>query len=91
MRREFREETGKDWYEWLPLARLDFPETTVWFFWARSNVWECCTQTDEAVSIHRTRDIQDLDLVPNARWLIPMAISFIKGEKAKCFTVQEVY
>jgi len=92
MRREFREEAGVAWDEWMPLARLDFPEATVWFFWARGGcVWECRTQTDEAVSIHRTRDVQDLDLVPNARWLIPMATSFTRGEGARCFTVQEVY
>jgi len=92
MRREFGEETGVAWDEWMPLARLDFAEATVWFFWARGGcIWECRTQTDEAVSIHSTEDVQHLDLVPNARWLIPMAISFTRGERARCFTVQEVY
>jgi 8-oxo-dGTP diphosphatase len=91
MRREFREEAGVAWDDWSPLARLDFPEATVWFFWARGDAWECRTQTDEEVSIHKTRDVQDLDLVPNGRWLIPMAVSFTRGERARCFTVQEVY
>jgi 8-oxo-dGTP diphosphatase len=101
MRREFREETGVEWDDWSPLARLDFPEATVWFFWAASDsaFMACKTQTDEEVEFHFTDELwqrgsfgSDLGIVPNALWLVPMAMTLASGkEHANCFAVQEVY
>ena len=92
MEREFMEETANK-ADWHPLARLDFPEATVWFFWAVSaSFMDCTSVTDEKIEFHWTKSLQDRDdLVPNVRWLVPMAVSLSKGEHARHFMVQEAY
>ena len=92
MQREFKEETGLEHWDWEPLARLEFDEAVVWFFWGKSCLYDLCeTKTDEGVGIYKIGLLSTLELVPNSRWLIPMAISFTKGERARCFVVREVY
>jgi 8-oxo-dGTP diphosphatase len=93
MIREFHEETGLHWEDWKPLARLDSYFATVWFFWTVSDRYnEASTRTDEKIGTHHTVSIQHhSDVVPNSRWLIPMAMSFLQGERAECFIVEEVY
>ena len=103
MRREFREEAGVDFQSWEPLARLDFPcgdfdgrsldDATVWFFWAGSPAMRACrTRTEEGIEFHSVAGLPSReDLLPNINWLIPMALSFGKGERANCFMVKEVY
>ena len=92
MQREFLEETGLEHWDWEPLARLEFDEAVVWFFWGKSCLYDLCeTKTDEGVGIYKIGLLSTLELVPNSRWLIPMAISFTKGERARCFVVREVY
>lgn len=93
MVREFGEETGIHWGNWYALARLDCPGATIWFFWAVSARYdEVQTLTDEKIEIHSVLALQQsFDLVHNSNWLIPMALSFNRGETAKCFIVEEVY
>jgi 8-oxo-dGTP diphosphatase len=92
MQREFLEETGLEHWEWKPLARLEFEKAVVWFFWGTSCLYDLVeTKTDEPVEVYKVGLLGALNLVPNSCWLIPMAISFTKGERANCFVVHEVY
>jgi 8-oxo-dGTP diphosphatase len=93
MSREFFEETGIWHTDWKTICTLDFPEARVWFFWTVSPAYDKVqTQTDESVGIHVVRDLQDYtDLVHNANWIIAMALSFQRGERADSFNVKEIY
>ena len=52
MQREFLEETGLEHWDWEPLARLEFDEAVVWFFWGKSCLYDLCeTKTDERVGL----------------------------------------
>lgn len=93
MGREFFEETGVRHTEWKTICTLDFPEARVWFFWTVSPAFDKVkTQTDESVDIHVVRELQDYtDMVHNAHWIISMALSFQRGERADSFNVKEIY
>ncbi len=96
MVREFREETGLDIPEWKQFATLPSPtaDFVLNVFFAISPDYDKVTSiTDEEVvvweidSIELWRD----NFIPNVRWLIQMALSFTKGERATAFTITETY
>ena len=88
MVREFREETGIAQSDWRLFCRLDgFNEEIkehymIFFFMIIGDIYESVEgMTDEEVQIIRVDDIHrkhvhgyNLNLVPNLRWLIPMAL-----------------
>jgi 8-oxo-dGTP diphosphatase len=78
MEREFREEAGVDFYGWVPFVRLWRADTwEVFFYVGRSQVIEAVrTMTDEPIVVVDT-DLVCLrnDIVPNLKWLIPMALN----------------
>jgi 8-oxo-dGTP diphosphatase len=82
MVREFAEETGVQVLSWQHFASLTWEEGVVHFyrsFALGGHLHACRTVTDEAVEIHRVRDLLDPDgpvwagVTPNLRWLVPLA------------------
>ena len=96
MVREFREETGVESSSagWKPICRLEFSEAVVWFFYCISSTYSLSsTQTDEKIEI---TDIAQLmatfdSIIPNTCWIIQMALSKMRGERASYFRVLEEY
>lgn len=81
MRREFKEETGLQVLYWTPFCDLNTAGGTIRFYWAIGKTQECWTQTDEAIHVLSTELVDyDGDMVPNIRWLVPMALSMIEGD-----------
>ena len=48
------------------------------------------TTTEEEVSSYSINCLPS-KIIPNLNWLIPMALSFEKGETAKGFEIKEIY
>lgn len=94
MARECREEAGLDIAIWRRLARLEFPLAVVWFFWTIDPHYRLArTMTDEKIEIVDVARVMSMTdgTVPNSAWLIQMAISHVRGERAEWFIVREVY
>jgi 8-oxo-dGTP diphosphatase len=81
-RREFREETGLDIPEdrWVHTVTLGGPNGGGWvviFFKTTLTDEEVATFTtaeDEKVALYDVREIPELPVVPNLRWLIPIQL-----------------
>lgn len=74
MSREFMEETGVLINDWKEYAILD-GDCIVYVFSASSEKYdEVKTQTDERIEIIYTFEVSTLKIMPNLRWLIPMAL-----------------
>ena len=97
MIREFKEETGVDTSfpkGWQPLARLEYDAAVVWFFFSINSEYHLCTtQTDEPIEIVEISKLMEMfeGVVPNSCWLVQMALSYIRGERATYFRVLEQY
>lgn len=88
MCREFREEAGivhADWREFCILS--DTRDWSIHFFFATGSIGDAEQCTDELPMILPVDDLPD-SVIPNLRWLIPMALS-MKRERADCFIVLE--
>jgi 8-oxo-dGTP diphosphatase len=73
MRREFFEETGVAYLDWEQFTTLRGDGFEVVFFRAFTNhVFSVQSMTDEQVSLVPPRHL--LLVIPNLRWLIPMAL-----------------
>lgn len=87
MQREFLEEAGVKciWHRFATLGDDKNFEIACFF---SLNVFDAKTQTDEEV---RSFPIDELPLetIPNVKWLVPMAKSFLDGETAKSFLILE--
>ena len=102
MKREFSEETtySDDKIDWKKFATLTNNTTfSVDFFFACNDVVFCIdSKTDEEVSVIAVKNGVFFDIyeepmdniLPNLRWLIPMALSFEHGEKANSFNILEL-
>jgi 8-oxo-dGTP diphosphatase len=93
-RREFCEETGVDVTEWKEFCLLSGPAYEVHFFYGFDNkIFDVTTQTDEQVSIYEVLHVLDArithPLIPNLRWLIPMALSMVYTPGVQKYHVQE--
>lgn len=84
MAREFLEETGKSTTPstWRKFAILEFPGATVYCFSAYGDrsglLFGSNSPTDEQVNVYFADWLQDApmnDIMPNLRWLVPMALS----------------
>lgn len=73
MRREFLEETGAVVAAWRQFACLNFSQGTVFFYTAIEDR-DIRSTTDEVVAWYALRDLPALPLIPNLRWLIPLAM-----------------
>lgn len=88
MRREFLEETGIDHGDWRLFCVLkDARGWPVLFYCAEGSIENAINATDEIPWPCRVDDLPD-NVIPNLRWLIPMALS-MKDEKIDWFGIQE--
>lgn len=97
-RREFFEECGlpTDDGSWRYFAKFfqRFGDFEVFCYYAillDSMIESVCSMTEEKVAIYRVQDIPGLPVMPNLRWLIPMAISLERGETAERFIIEEIH
>ncbi len=90
MVREFREETGVDHREWKRFCQLKGSGWEVFFYLARVDALKVQTMTDESVYVVDPYRLgaDRVDILPNLRWLIPMALS-MPQEQANSFIVEE--
>lgn len=92
MVREFREETSctiEDWKRFCVLTdNKSFNVHCYSSFIPKSSTIK--TTTDEEIKMFYINDLP-LNIIPNVRWLIPMALSFNLGEKADHFIILEKY
>jgi 8-oxo-dGTP diphosphatase len=90
--REWFEETGSAVFEWDLFAVIegaDF-ELSCFMNFSTAQLLRCHTATDELIDFAAV-DALPANMLPNARWLIAMALSFKAGERASSFQIQEVY
>lgn len=89
MEREFKEETGmtiKE-YEWTPLAKISGSDWVVYFFYSWStDIKDISSMEEEKVALYDVTAIQDLDTIPNLKWLIPMCLDS-NHRYATCLTM----
>lgn len=88
MNREFFEEAGIETLPWKPFGRLYGEGFEIFFFYAISDE-PASTQTDEEIHYVLLEQLEKLPVIPNLRWLIPMALSFEKGEHCEFFDIRE--
>ena len=75
MQREFFEETGVEIQDWEEFAIIQGPEYIVHFHCAfTDNVWDVKTNTDEEVYVFKLAHLENVNVIPNTKWLIPMAL-----------------
>lgn len=90
MRREYIEEVGIDCSEWQQFAVLgDARNWQVHFFSARGRIAKAKVLTDELPEIVPVAALPD-DVIPNLRWLIPMALSMKLERGLSGFDIREV-
>jgi 8-oxo-dGTP diphosphatase len=75
MVREFSEETGigagGEWRHFLTVIGHDYE---MWVFATVADVLRARTCTDEPVHVVRVADVPNLPVLPNLRWMVPMAL-----------------
>jgi 8-oxo-dGTP diphosphatase len=96
MVREFREETGLEISSWYQFGTLVCSDATVGLFFALADTYDKVkSTTDELIFISPVCEVIDSwhihNLLPNLRWMIPMALSILQGENARAFTITEMY
>jgi len=76
MRREFREEAGVDISTWELFIQLknNHDSWIVHFFTAKADLGILRAMEEEDIEIVNVEDIQNLNVIPNLKWLIPMAL-----------------
>jgi len=73
MKREFSEEAGLDINDWNNFCSIYGRTWKCYFFFSVSDKYnEVKTKTDEPVKIVNVKDLYDLPVIDNLRWLIPM-------------------
>jgi len=73
MHREFLEEAGADVKTWKQFAILNWRGGAVYFFKARGD-YSLYTMTAEPILWVQIADLARFDVVPNVRWLLPLAL-----------------
>lgn len=73
MSREFYEETGALVKDWQPFAELSGNEAGIACYYASADVAITST-TDEQVGWYPIDKLSKLPVIPNLRWLIPLAL-----------------
>jgi len=85
MRREFKEEAGLDIEDWKFYGTMNDKDHTfiVYCYYAYSDEM-ATTMTEESVGVYSS-EFLPLNVIPNLRWLIPMALSFKDDKNATNF------
>lgn len=73
IRREFKEETGATQLFWDDFATLSGRDGVIYFFHAIANPI-LMSPTSEPVDWYPLADLPSLPVIPNLRWLIPLAL-----------------
>lgn len=73
MVREFEEETGVKHEDWTCFCELTGPWGVVRFYKATGYLYALSNMTDECICLCEVRHLTNI--VPNLRWLIPLALS----------------
>lgn len=76
MTREFKEETDAG-CDWKFFCTMVFDNDTIIYCFKSNSIAEIKTITDEDVNWYKIKDIvnsNNEDIIPNLRWLIPMAL-----------------
>lgn len=79
MVREFEEETGvaTNFANWQLFVVMDFPQATIYFWrtWLPQLIFEnnIHTTTDEQIIKIDYRELSQMGVIPNLRWLVPLA------------------
>lgn len=86
MQRECCEESGLEtgWNsmsEWESVARIDTPNGQIWVFAAIGDPIDGITRTDEEIVVKNVAVLPE-NIVPNVRWLIPLALQTLRRERA---------
>ena len=93
MMREFKEETGLTPGGWRNFGRLRGEKFEVFLFCAEAPMGVLMAAqmvTDEPPAVFRICDLEDNEaVIPNLRWMIPMALSLDRGEHAEQFDILE--
>lgn len=91
MPREFVEETGRmtsGWKQFLVLHESNGDIVHFFYLFSSDDIYGLESTTDEFVSTYPTH-VDLPNVLPNLRWLIPMALSFGRGERADSFELFE--
>lgn len=101
MGREFGEECGVKGLLWHPFATLygnavrsGRPREKFIVEFLRAfddDIFKARSVTDEVIHIFNLESWAAAPVIPNLRWLVPMALSFDRGEVCSYFTIQEMY
>lgn len=92
MTREFNEEAGLELTNWRQYCTLRGQDFQVDFFWATldaDKVMEVKTMTDEKLGIWSLARVSmwSFPLLPNLRWILPMAILSAKQDRVEIFNI----
>lgn len=75
MIREFEEEAGLRVENWKEFLTLSGETWEVYFYHSiAENYDKVYSKTDEQIEIHYTFNIFELEIIPNLKWIIPMAM-----------------
>jgi 8-oxo-dGTP diphosphatase len=74
MVRECQEECGLEVNNWNKFFELEGPDFVVHFFRAFADIYEAKSLTDEKIGVYPSQMGWGYKLLPNLRWLIPMAL-----------------
>lgn len=74
MVREFEEETGVRHTDWRLFCTLKGEGFEVHFYWTTGVLSRLKTMTDEEICICKATFLHGTNVLPNLRWLIPMAL-----------------
>jgi len=88
MIREFKEETDVEFKDWSLFCQLHDDKNFYVYCYYGFLSEEPKTTTKEVVGLYPVLFLPDRCL-PNIHWLVPMALSFGKGERAEQFVVKE--
>jgi len=88
MVREFKEETDLSFSDWKLFCQSYDDKNYYVYCYSGFLTEEPTTTTDEVVGIYSVQFLPS-NVMPNLRWLIPMASSFDHGERADQFVVKE--
>ena len=92
MMREFREETGVDLRNFYRYGNLRGGAFSIDLYTTYTDmIYQVKTMTDEMVRWYLVDGVRysTSNVIPNLRWLIPMALSLRLGEHASGFMIEE--
>ena len=75
MEREFFEEAGLKDVQWKRFTTLNGSDFCVYFYYAFHGRYDLCvSKTDERLEVVRVEMLHTYNVIPNLRWLVPMAL-----------------